>query len=229
MANIFSRNYKFDEPKVTSTQDKGYFTTEVASTDEDGKIVSSSGYVSVWKPKVMHCPDCGCPLILNNGELEFADEEATFEKIIAGIKSIRNCRGEMNVPPSVKAKLYIETAQPEVFSQGVMFFERLASASEVIITDKCEEKDCAAAVTDSARFFIPLADIIDVDKELARLDKDRKNAQKDIDFLSKKLSNQGFLAKAPAQLIEAEKAKLAKAEEKMSKIMESISALEARK
>ena len=132
----------------------------------------------------------------------------------------------MNVPLSVKAKLYIETAQPEVFSQGVMFFERLASASEVIITDKCEEKDCAAAVTDSARFFIPLADIIDVDKELARLDKDRKNAQKDIDFLS---SNQGFLAKAPEQLIEAEKAKLAKAEEKMSKIMESISALEARK
>ena len=55
-----------------------------------------------------------------DGKLEFADEEATFEKIIAGIKSIRNCRGEMNVPPSVKAKLYIETAQPEVFSQGVM-------------------------------------------------------------------------------------------------------------
>ena len=103
-----------------------------------------------------------------------------------------------------------------------MFFERLASASEVIITDKCEEKDCAAAVTDSARFFIPLADIIDVDKELARLDKDRKNAQKDIDFLSKKLSNQGFLSKAPAQQIENERVKLAKAQEKMEKIMLSI-------
>lgn len=51
-------------------------------------------------------------------KLEFADEEATFEKIIAGIKSIRNCRGEMNVPPSVKAKLYIETAQPEVFRRA---------------------------------------------------------------------------------------------------------------
>ena len=75
MANIFSRNYKFDEPKVTSTQNKDCFTTEVASTDEDGKIVSSYGYVSVLKPKVMHCPDCGCPLILNNGELDFADEE----------------------------------------------------------------------------------------------------------------------------------------------------------
>lgn len=75
MANIFSRNYKFDEPKVTSTQDKEYFTTAVASTDEDGKLVASSGYVSVLKPKIMHCPDCGCPLILNNGELDFADDE----------------------------------------------------------------------------------------------------------------------------------------------------------
>ena len=78
-------------------------------------------------------------------------------------------------------------------------------------------------------FRSPLSDIIDVEKELARLEKDKKNAQKDIDFLSKKLNNQGFLAKAPAQLIEAEKAKLAKAEEKMSKINESIASLEARK
>lgn len=75
MANIFSRNYKFDEPKVTSTQDKDYFTTAVASTDEDGKIVSTSGYVSVLKPKVMHCPDCGCPLVVRDGKLEFADED----------------------------------------------------------------------------------------------------------------------------------------------------------
>lgn len=161
--------------------------------------------------------------------LEFTEDEAAFEKIVAGIKGIRNCRGEMNVPPSVKAKLYIETAQQGGFEQGVMFFERLASASEVIITEKCDQQDCVTVVTDSARFFIPLSDIIDVEKELARLEKDKKNAQKDIDFLSKKLNNQGFLAKAPAQLIEAEKAKLAKAEEKMSKINESIASLEARK
>ncbi len=157
--------------------------------------------------------------------LDYAEDEAVFEKIIAGIKGIRNCRGEMNVPPSVKAKLFIETTQSDVFKQGVMFFERLASASEVIITEKCEEKDCATVVTDSARFFIPLSEIIDTEKEMARLTKDRKNVQKDIDFLSKKLSNQGFLAKAPAQLIEAEKAKLAKAEEKMAKIEQSIAAL----
>ncbi len=75
MANIFSRNYKVDEPKVTSTQDKDYFTTAVASTDENGKLIASSGYVSVLNQKVMHCPDCGCPLVMHDGELEFADED----------------------------------------------------------------------------------------------------------------------------------------------------------
>ena len=158
-------------------------------------------------------------------KLSFADDEAAFEKIIAGIKGIRNCRGEMNVPPSVKAKLFIETEQADVFELGRMFFERLASASEVIITDKCEENDCVTVVTDCARFFIPLSDIIDVEKETARLNKDKEKVQKDIDFLSKKLNNQGFIAKAPAQLIEAEKAKLAKAEEKMAKIEESLKSL----
>ena len=168
------------------------------------------------------------PFPVYDEALSFEADEATFEKIMAGIRAIRNCRGEMNVPPSVKAKLFIETAEPEVFRQGVMFFERLAYASEVVITDKCEEKDCAAAVTDSARFFIPLSEIIDSDKELARLEKDRAKAQKDIDFLSGKLSNQGFIAKAPAQLIEAEKAKLAKAQDKMEKIEQSIAAIKAR-
>ncbi|MBP3794161.1 MAG: valine--tRNA ligase [Ruminococcus sp.] len=158
-------------------------------------------------------------------KLHYTEDEAMFEKIIAGIKGIRNCRGEMNVPPSKKAKLFIETAQKDVFSQGRMFFERLAYASEVNISEKVEEKDCVTVVTDSARFFIPLSDIIDVEKETARLNKDKAKIQKDIDFLSKKLSNQGFIAKAPAALIEAEKIKLAKAEEKMAKINESLDSL----
>lgn len=157
--------------------------------------------------------------------LDFADDEETFEKIIAGIKGIRNCRGEMNVPPSVKAKLFIETNENSVFEQGRMFFERLASASEVIITEKCEEKDCVTVVTDCARFFIPLSDIIDVEKETERLNKDKAKVQKDIDFLNGKLNNQGFISKAPAKLIEEQKAKLAKAEEKMAKIEESLKAL----
>lgn len=157
--------------------------------------------------------------------LSFTEDEAVFEKIIAGIRGIRNCRGEMNVPPSVKAKLYVETQEPLVFEQGTMFFERLASASEVIITNHFDGKDCQTVVTDSARFFIPLSEIVDTDKERARLEKDKAKVQKDIDFLSGKLNNQGFISKAPEKLIEAEREKLRKAEEKMAKIEKSLAAL----
>ena len=161
-------------------------------------------------------------------KLSFADDEAEFEKIIAAIKVIRATRSDMNVPPSVKAKVYIETAYPKVFDEGKMFFERLASASEVDIADKWDIPDSVTVVTDAARIFIPLSDIIDVEKELARLNKEKKAVQKDLDFLGGKLNNQGFLAKAPEKLIEAEKAKLAKAQEKMAKIEESIAALNKR-
>ena len=160
-----------------------------------------------------------------NESLNFSAEEIDFGKIIAAIKAVRNIRSEMNVVPSVKAKLYIETAQPQVFANGVMFFERLASASEVEILDKADVKDAVTAVTDAARIFIPLSDIVDTEKERARLDKEKKKVQKDIDFLSGKLNNHGFLAKAPEQLIAAQKEKLAKAQEKMAKIEESLAAL----
>ena len=162
---------------------------------------------------------------VDDESLNFSAEEIDFGKIIAAIKAVRNIRSEMNVVPSVKAKLYIETAQPEVFANGVMFFERLASASEVEILEKADVKDAVTAVTDAARIFIPLSDIVDTEKERARLDKEKKKVQKDIDFLSGKLNNQGFLAKAPEQLIAAQKEKLAKAQEKMAKIEESLAAL----
>ena len=160
-----------------------------------------------------------------NEALDFGAEKTEFEKIITAIRAIRNCRSELNVPPSKKAKLYIETAEPEVFAKGEMFFKSLASASEVNITDKFDGKDCQTAVTDSARFFIPLSEIIDSDKERARLEKEKQKVQKDLDFLRGKLNNQGFISKAPEKLIEAEKEKLRKAEEKMAKIEESLNAL----
>ena len=157
--------------------------------------------------------------------LSFNDDEVKFEKIIEAIKGIRATRNDMNVPPSVKAKVYIETAEQDIFKSGIMFFERLASASEVDIADKWDIQDSVTVVTDCARIFIPLSDIIDTEKEIARLNKEKKAVQKDLDFLNGKLNNQGFLAKAPEKLIEAEKAKLAKAQEKMAKIEESIAAL----
>lgn len=162
---------------------------------------------------------------LYDDALSYTDDEEKFEKIIEAIKEIRATRNSMNVPPSVKAKVYIETSEQDIFKSGVMFFERLASASEVYIADKWNIPDSVTVVTDCARIFIPLSDIIDVEKEMARLNKEKKAVQKDLDFLNGKLNNQGFLAKAPEKLIEAEKSKLAKAQEKMAKIEESIAAL----
>ena len=157
-------------------------------------------------------------------KLSYPDEEKSFEKIISAIRGIRNRRTEMNIPPSKKAKIFIETADRELFEDCSVFFEKLASASEVETAEKYDMPDAVTVVTDSARVFIPMNELIDRDKEIARLEKEKTAVQKDIDFLSKKLNNQGFLAKAPEKLVEAEKAKLAKAEEKMTKILQSLAA-----
>jgi len=157
-----------------------------------------------------------------NTENVFEKEESDFEKVIATIKAIRNRRTEMNIPPSVKAKVYVETQDNELFTNSKMFFEKLAFASDVEISDKVELDDAVTVVTDSTRAFIPMNELVDKEKEIIRLTKEKDNTQKDIDFLNGKLNNQGFLAKAPEKLIEVEKAKLKKAEEKMAKILQSI-------
>ncbi len=174
--------------------------------------------------------DSGKPIMLSDypvfdEKLCFAAEESDFEKVIIAIRAVRNRRAEMNVVPSVKASLHIETKDKEVFESGRMFFERLASASSVEVGDSFDMPDAVTVVTDSARIFIPLDDLVDREKEIARLEKEKKSVQKDIDFSSNKLNNQGFIAKAPAAQIENEKAKLAKAQEKMAKIEQSIAAL----
>ena len=157
-------------------------------------------------------------------KLVFTAEEEAFEKIIDAIKAVRNRRSEMNVVPSVKAKLYIETADADIFKSGIIFFEKLASASSVEIGASFDIPDSVTAVTHSARIFIPLDDLVDKEKELARLAKEKAAAQKDIDFSQGKLNNPGFMAKAPEKQVEAEKAKLAKALDKMAKIEQSIAA-----
>ena len=180
----------------------------------------------IWQTLV----DDGSAIMLSDypvyhSEYSFVSEENEFEMIIAAIKSVRNIRSEMNVPNSVKSALYIETKNSETFENGRMYFERLAFASEVEIAEKYDIPDSITAVTANARIFIPLADIVDVEKETARLDKEKQAALKDIEFLSKKLSNEGFLAKAPEKLVEEQKAKLSKAQEKLEKIEQSLAAL----
>ena len=142
--------------------------------------------------------------------LSYAAAEADVERIITCITAIRNRRAEMNVPPSKKAKLFVVTKYEETFKNASKILEKLASASEVIITDGYESDDAVMIATDAGRLYIPLAEVIDFEKERARLTAEMKKNDGEIERIEKKLANEGFVAKAPAAVIEGEKAKLAK-------------------
>ena len=162
-------------------------------------------------------------------DLCFQQEEEDFEKVMSAIKAIRNRRAEMNVPPSKKARVFVKTLNTGVFESGAMFIERLASASEVKVSGVAPQQgedfsDAVQVITDSARIFIPLDELVDKEKELARLEKERKACDKDIAMVEQKLSSQGFIEKAPQNVVEAERAKLEKHKERMEKIVESIAA-----
>ena len=162
-----------------------------------------------------------------NEALDFSKEEEDFEKVMDAIKAIRNRRSEMNVPPSRKAKVCIVTNEKEVFSAGVSFFIRLASASEVEIADNFDLQGAVRVVTDVANIFIPMNELVDVTAELSRLEKDLKKALEDKTFFEKKLNNPGFVAKAPAAVLEEQKEKLKKVEDKIALINQSIEELKA--
>ena len=157
--------------------------------------------------------------------LNFLKEEQDFQKIMDAIKAIRNTRAEMNVPPSKKASLFIETTYRDIFLSASAFFEKLASASSVEVADQYDLPGAVRVITDSARVFIPMDELIDKEKELARLNKEKASCEKDISIISGKLNNPGFVAKAPEKIVAQEREKLQKAEEKLAKILESIAAL----
>ena len=159
-------------------------------------------------------------------KLSFAKEQEDFSRIVGAIKAVRVQRNEMNVPPSKKVSMFVETKFTELFRSAEQFFAKLAGAGEFKVSENVENSEgTVTVVTESARIFMPMGELVDKEKELSRLEKEKKAAQKDIDFLSGKLNNQGFLAKAPAQQIENERAKLKKAEERMAKIIASIEGL----
>lgn len=157
--------------------------------------------------------------------LSFSAEETEFERVMLAIRGIRNRRSEMNVPPSKKASVFIVTDHANIFLQSKMFIERLAFASGVELVDEYSGGDAVSVITDSARIFIPMQELVDLAKERERLQKEKAACEKDIAFLSGKLGNAGFVAKAPAAVIEQEKAKLGAARDKLAKINESITAL----
>ena len=160
--------------------------------------------------------------------LLFPADTERMNVIIDAIRAIRNRRSEMNIVPSRRAKVYIATAHPEYFPESsAVFFQRLASASEVEVADSFEGRlsadETVQIVTAAATILLPLSDIIDVEKERARLSAEQKKLEGEIARLSAKLSNEGFVAKAPAAVVEGERAKLEKYRENLAGV---ISALE---
>ncbi|WP_024621659.1 valine--tRNA ligase [Metaclostridioides mangenotii] len=161
-----------------------------------------------------------------------AREEDMMETIMSGIRSIRNVRSEMNVPPSKKAKVIIvpNDDSKEAFELGKNYFTTLASASTVeIIGDKSGiPEDAVSIVNDGGEIFIPLAELVDFEKEIERLSKEKDNIEKEIKRVNGKLSNQGFLAKAPQSLVDEEKAKKDKFEDMLKSVEERLINLNAK-
>ena len=158
-------------------------------------------------------------------KLAFKSEEEQMESIMTAIKAVRNRRAEMNVAPSKKAEVFIETAKPEIFEAGTTFFKRLASASDVKIADSFDIDKTVSIVTADATIKLPLAELVDFEAERARLNKELAAAEKDLAFTNNKLNNQGFMSKAPEKVINEIKEKAAKYNEKIALLKDSIAKL----
>jgi len=145
--------------------------------------------------------------------LSFPAEEEAMELIMDAIRAVRGRRSEMNVPPSKKAHLTVATMERETFTLGVPFLKKLAYASEVEIVPFTQvQADDAAAqawqvsiVTHAAQLSIPLGELVDLEKEKQRVEKELKKQSAELDKLNAKLNNPGFVNKAHAQVVAAEK------------------------
>ena len=160
-------------------------------------------------------------------ELCFAAEAEQVETMMDTIRAIRARRAEMNVPPSKRAQVILLTDERAAYEAGILFFTKLAYASEVIFADAMPENadSMVSVVTKGATAYMPMGELIDFEKERERLNKEKAKVQKDLDFVNKKLNNPGFVAKAPAAVVEQEREKVAKLEELMAKLDASLSAL----
>ena len=155
-------------------------------------------------------------------EYDFSVEEQEMDRIMEAVRAIRNRRAEMNVPPSKKAKYYIATAHKDTFEKAGIFMQRLASCSEAEIGDSFEIDDAVCIVTTDAKIYIPLGELVDFEKEIARLNKEKEKVLKDLEFIDKKLNNENFVAKAPKAVVDAQREAAQKLRDKIAMIDESI-------
>lgn len=203
--NVLSTGLKLLHPVMP------FITEEIYTTLTDGETIT----ISAW-------PEF-------NGAIKDDKAEKDMSYIIEAIKGLRNVRAEMNVPPSRKAKVisYITEEAKDAFVAGASYIEKLASASEVtFIQDKSEvPANAVSLVVKGGELFMPLLDLVDKEKELERLNKEMKKLKGEVERIDKKLSNQGFVAKAPEAVINGEKEKRIKYQEMLDAVLVRIDAL----
>ena len=160
-------------------------------------------------------------------KLTFKTECDLMESVMDAIRAIRNRRAEMNVPPSKKAALYVLTAKPQVFTEGEGFLQRLAYSDAVSLLEKEPENldGMVTITTADAKLYIPMGQLVDVAKELDRIQKEIEKAEKSLSVIEAKLSNENFTARAPENVVNTEKEKAAKARDLILQLKESEAAL----
>ena len=160
-------------------------------------------------------------------ELNFKAEEEHMESVMAAIRAIRARRTEMNVPPSKKAALFILTAKPQIFAEGEGFIQRLAYADTVTMLETEPEnlEGMVTITTADAKLYIPMGQLVDVAKEIARITKELEGAKKFLASLEGKLSNEKFVARAPEAVVNAEREKAAKYRDLIAQLEQSLEAM----
>ena len=163
-------------------------------------------------------------------EWNFSAEENEIELMKQAIRNIRNLRAEMNVPPSKKAKIYVVSNEynvRDIFNRGKTFFSSLAYASELVIREDKSgiDDDAVSTVIPGATIFIPFADLVDISKEIERLENEKKHLEQEIERVNKKLNNKGFVEKAPQKVVEEERQKGIKYETMYKQVNERLEAL----
>ena len=160
-------------------------------------------------------------------DLNFQAEERDMESIMNAIRAVRNRRAEMNVPQSRKSTVYVSTAVRERFERGIPIIRRLAYADEVFVSAEAPvgHEGMVSCVTPDAELFLPLDQLVDVEKEKARLDKELDKARKNLAALEGKLKNENFISRAPENVVEAERKKAEKAKALIEQLTEARSRL----
>ncbi|MDR0445643.1 MAG: valine--tRNA ligase [Oscillospiraceae bacterium] len=160
--------------------------------------------------------------------LDFPREAADFERVMAAIRAVRARRAEMSVPPSKRPSLTIVSDNPEIFEAGLVYIARLAYAGDVIVSRSApaDTDSMVSAATDSARIYMPLRELVDTEKERARITKELEKARADLERLESKLSNAEFTAKAPERVVAAERERADKARALIANLEASLKGLD---